>query len=719
MADIDDPVTTPPAPAAPVAAEPWHKRRYGKHTPLGWLKRILLWMLAAIFAVWLILFVTKGRFLKSTFESVVGRMTERTVTVRGDFQLYFAPFDIKFLAEGMTMSNPAWAQKPNLFEAKKIDTRIAPLSLIWGRRKLHWLDLVDGAVDLEWNKAHDRNTWTFGSKKGGKPLEFPLIGRATVAGTTVRYLDAQLQVDVDLAFETIRSTNTRIGDAVHFTGKGIVRATPFRLTGALLSPNQTVARGQNKLTLRAFAAHNRIDVTGTLPGIADIEDVPLKVRASGRNMNELLGIIGVVIPETRRYVLDAQLVKTGTDYKFTGLRGRFGDSDIAGRFTVSQREPRAHIDAALTTRRLDIVDVAPFIGYNPDIVATKGAVAAAAASGAGPARVLPDAPLNVEAMKAFDADVTWKVGIVRSKNIPIANIGLTLKLLDRVLTLNPLTMTLSRGDVAANVVIDTRKRPAFTTYDIRLASTPMGRLLAGFGVAEAGTTGTIRGRVQLTGTGDTIHDSLSSSNGRIAFTMPQGTFWTRNVQLAELDLGTYAQKLLQGKLEKPVTINCGAVAFTVRGGIAAADPILIDTTKNVIVGRGGFSFRNEGVDLAFRADGKKFSLFSGQSPVGIDGYFADWKINPISDQLLARAGVGLGLALVATPIGGVLAFVDIGDAKSAACGPVLAGATAKAQRTTKGEARDDVGRGTTATGEDGKRSKADKKGEKKKFLGIF
>ena len=699
----------PPAPA-PDAGTRWYARRYRGATPLGWARRVLFGLLALIAAIWLVLYITKGRFLKSTFERVVGRMLDRTVTVRGDFQLYFAPLDIKFLAEGITISNPAWATRPNLFDAGRIDTRIAPLSLLFGRRRMHWLDLNDAAIDLEWNSAHDRNTWTFGEKKGGKRLEFPIIGRATVAGTTLRYLDSRLRLETDLKFQTITSRNAQIGDAVHFTGTGTVRATPFRLSGALMSPNATVARGKNKLVLRAFAAHNQIDMTGTLPSIAEIEGVPLKVEARGRNVAELLQIIGVVTPSTRRYRLNAQLVKSGIDYVFTGLTGRFGDSDIAGRFTVTQSEPKVHIDAILTTRRLDIVDVAPFIGYNPDIVATKGAIAAAAASGAAPARVLPDAPLNIEAMKAFDADLKWRVGIVRSRNVPISNIALTLKLKDRVLTLAPLTMTMARGDIAADVRIDTRRRPAYTTYDIRLASTPMGRLLAGFGVAEAGTTGTIKGRVRLAGSGDTVHDSLSTANGRIAFTMPQGTFWTRNVQLAELDIGTFVQKLLQDKLKKPVTINCGAIAFTVRNGLAAADPILIDTEKNVIAGRGGFSFRSEAMDLAFRADGKKFSLFSGQSPVGLGGYFSAPKINPISPELLTRAGIGLGLGLVATPVGAVLAFVDIGDAKAAACGPVLAGATAAQQRTTKGEPRSDVGIG---------KATVEKPKEQKKFLGIF
>jgi hypothetical protein len=187
---------------------------------------------------------------------------------------------------------------------------------------------------------------------------------------------------------------------------------------------------------------------------------------------------------------------------------------------------------------------------------------------------------------------------------------------------------------------------------------------------------------------------------------------TRNAQLSELDLGTFAYKMFQNKLKEPIRINCGLIGFTVRNGVAAADPILIDTTKNVILGRGGFSFRTEAIDLAVRADGKKFSLFSGQSPVGIGGHFARPKLDVISPQLLARAGVGLGLAMVASPVGAVLAFVDIGDAKSAACGPVLSGATAAAQRTRGGEKRDDVGRGTTSKAENGKP-------KRKKFLGIF
>ena len=681
-------------------------------------RNIMLAVIALIVAIWLVLYITKGRFLRAPFERFVGGQTHRAVRIDGDFQLYFAPFKIKFVAERMTIANPAWASRPYLFDAARIDTRIAPLSLLWGKRRLYWLDLVDGKVDLEWKPDHSTNTWTFSEKKGGKPLDFPRIDVANVRGTTVRYVDPRMQVTADLAIADIRSTDARIGKSVGVTGTGRIRTAPFTLTARLLTPDATVNRGQNQLVARMRAAGNVIDVAGTLPSLAEIEGVPLSVAARGRNMADLLGIIGVAIPNTRTYRVRGQMVKDGADYRFTRLTGVAGATDLAGTLTVTTGE-RLHLDSTLATKRLDIIDAAPFIGYNPDIVATKGAEAAAAAAGAASGRLLPDAALPIATMQRFDADLKWTVGVVRSRNVPISNVDLTLALKDGRLALSPLTFAMARGNVASDVVFDTRARPSAVRYDIRLTPTPLGRLLKGYGVAEAGTTGTIHGRIRLDGRGDTIHDSLSTARGRIAFIIPQGDLTTGNAQLSELDIGTFVQKMFEDKLKEPVRINCGLVGFTVRGGVAAADPILIDTSKNVILGRGGFSFRTEGVDLAIRADGKKFSLFSGQSPVGIGGTFAHPKLDVISNQLLGRAGAGLGLAVVATPVAGILAFVDVGDAKAAACGPVLAGATAAAQRTTKGAPRDDVGHGTTAKEENGKASGGERKTQRKKFLGIF
>ena len=673
-------------------------------------RNVAIGVVVVIATIWLVLFITKGRFLKGPFERTLSSLIDRPVAIRGDFQLYFAPFDIKLFAEGLTVGNPAWTTQRHLFSARRIDTRIAPLSLLFGRRRLRWLDLDGASLDLEWNEAHTTNSWTFSSDGGGEPFELPIIDRAKLVSTALRYRDPRMALLADLDFSSIRSQDARIGDAVRFTGDGRIRQTPFTLQGALLTPNETAARGRNRLMLDAVAANNRINMSGTLPSLADIEGVPLAVAARGRNVAELLGILGIVVPQTRAYRLKTTLVKRAAQYRFGDLTGTFGDSDIAGAFTIDNGGERVHIDADLATRTLDIVDAAPFIGYNPDVVASQGVAAAARATGAAPARLLPDATLRAEGLRAFDADVRYKVARLRSDRVPVTDVAVTVALDDGLLSLSPFKFTMARGTVTSDIRFDWRRRPARVAYDFRLAATPMAQLLGGFGVAEAGTDGTVSGRIQLEGDGDTLHDSLATSRGRIAFVIPQGSLTTRNVQLSELDLGTFVQKMFEERLKDPVNINCGLVAFTVRRGVAAADPILIDTRKNVITGRGGFSFATEQIDLAFRADAKRFSLFSGQSPVGIAGYFSEPSLVVVTPELLGRAGVGLGLAVLAAPPAALLAFVDVGDAQGAACGPILAGATAKAQRTRDGERRDDVGRGDEGTTQ---------RAPRKKFLGIF
>src|SRR3546814_11850361 len=113
--------------------------------------------------------------------------------------------------------------------------------------------------------------------------------------------------------------------------------------------------------------------------------------------------------------------------------------------------------------------------------------------------------------------------------------------------------------MASDIIINARERPVATDYDIRLSPTPMGNLLAKFGVDASGTSGVVKARVQLRGRGDTVHESLANSDGRIAIILPKGPFWTRNVQLAELAVGNFFQKLVLGKIKKPVAITCGQI----------------------------------------------------------------------------------------------------------------------------------------------------------------
>ncbi|MET0268855.1 MAG: AsmA family protein [Sphingomonas sp.] len=671
---------------------------------------VLAVMIGLLVLAWLVLYITKGRFLKPTFERFASSASERRVRVAGEFQLYFNPIDIKFVADGLTVSNPAWAPRPNFFESRHIETRVKTFPLIFGKRRAEFLVLDGGNVDAEWD-AKRRNTWTFGDpNKKGEPFQWPVIDRAIVTGTRARYVDPRLQFVTDVKVETIRAGAAAItNNRVNFTGDGTLRGNRFVMNGGILSPNSTVAFGRTEVVLHARSGPTLLDLDGVLPAATQIEGSDLNLAVRGPNLRLLFDFLGVAVPDTRRYRFKSKLTKAGDEWRFTKLGGFFGDSDLAGRMTISLPNDRLLIVADLASKSVDMLDVGPFVGYSPAKLDTQGAKGAITRVNGTP-RVLPDAPLRADALQVFDAKVDYKVTRVRADNLPVSDVALRLDLDRGLMKLSPLTMNFSGGALSSDITIDSRQRPVFTDYDIRLATTPMGKLLKGFGVEESGTTGAVRARVKMNGRGDTVHDSLAASNGRIAVVLPAGSFWTRNIQLTEFDIGTFVQKMFQGKLKEPVQINCGLIGFTVRNGVAAADPILIDTSKNVMTATGGFSFKDESLNLRFRADSKKFSLFSGQSPVGINGHFAAPGIQIISPELLARGGAAVALGVVATPVGAVLAFVDPGDAKGAACGPVLAGARAGQQRTKDGEARKDVGAG---------KGPAATQKKEKKFLGIF
>ncbi|MEZ5710242.1 MAG: AsmA family protein [Blastomonas sp.] len=677
--------------------------------------RTLILAILALFLLWLLLYLTKGRFLKEPFEGIASTMAEREVRVEGDFQLYFDPVTIKFLAEDLSSANADWTKSEvPLFAARRFDSRIAPFRLLFGETVFKQLNLEDGHADLRWDGAHQRNNWTFGSDDG-EPLSLPQIRKARISGTRIDYADPLLALLANIGIDTVKADRKGFEDAIRFSGGGSLRRRAFTLNGSLLSPDETLAGGRNRIALDARAGGTRLSLSGTLPSASQIDGGRFDVKASGPNLAFLFDFLGVAVPETRQYRLSSDLAYADEAWRFTGMSGVIGESDIAGTMTITMPENRLMIDADLASKSVDIIDIGPVIGYNPERLDAMGGAGAITRVNGAP-RLLPDAPLRYEAVQRFDAHIDYRAGTIRNDHVPVSDIALTLDLDHGNLQLSPLTLSLAGGKLAADIGIDARQRPVRTLYDIRLSPTPMGRLLAGFGVSESGTTGTLAGRIRLNGIGESLRESLSTSHGRIAMVIPKGTMWTRNAQLAELDIGVFIQKMFEDKLEKPVEINCGLVAFTVRDGVAAADPVLIDTSKNVILGRGGFSFRTEVIDMAVRADGKKFSLFSGQSPVGIDGYFAEPGIDPISGDLLARAGAGIGLGVIASPLASVVAFVDIGDAKAADCGPVLSGARAAAQRTRGGKPRDDFGNGTPAKSEDGSATDEQKKEQRDKFL---
>jgi uncharacterized protein involved in outer membrane biogenesis len=664
----------------PLATAPPHYTRWIRPIAVAALAILLV-----LFAVWALLFITKGRFLRPWFEAIASARAQRQVKVTGEFNLYFDPIDIAFRADGLTVANPAWAPHSDLVDARHLALRIRTGSLLWGKPVIANA-AVDGAhLSLQWDAQHRRNTWTFApAASPAAASSLPRIERGVFNATHVDYADPQAQLVLHVDLNPIVAADARVGQALGFSGSGTLHNQPMRFAGRIAAPDQTLQTLPSAVALHAQGNATTIDVTGQMPGLTDIGAGQYHFAARGANMADLFALMGVVVVPTRHYHVVANVRRSADTWVFSNIKGVFGDSDLAGRLDVGTRDNRLHLGADLHTASLDLLDAAPVLGYDPqrlDRMGTRGLVT----HENGHPRILPDAPLRAAELRRFDADVRYRVAKVAAQHFPLGQIDLTLRLDHGVMTLQPLSAQVAGGHLDSGFVLDMRGPEVKAQYRLALHPTPLGTLLARFGVKQSGTTGTLEARVAMHGVGNSLRSNLGHASGRIAVIIPSGTLTTADAQLAELDIGTFAQRMFQKKLKDPVAINCGLVAFTVDDGVARADPLLIDTRKNVITGTGDFSFRDEAVALQVRAKGKTFSLFSLQSPIELGGYLAAPRVSVLSGQLLRRIGVGGALAIAATPLAALVAFVDPGNGKAAACGPVLAGARSAAQRTTAGK----------------------------------
>ena len=635
-------------------------------------------ILAVLIGLYVYQYVTRGAFWKLTFERFVSEKAGRQVRVAGRFELYLDP-DIRFRAEGLSIANPEWAQADQFFAARSIALDASLWRALFGTLTINDLSIDGGRLALQ-RRADKTNTWTF----GGGELDIPDILRAAITDSAIDIIDAPSKTRVALTIGDIagRATGARRGidGPLVFSGKGTSAGAPFDIAGRLTTPNAAAAGGRLGIEMVGNIARTRIGIKGVLPGATRIDGADLAVTVAGRNLQDPGRLFGIILPATRPYALAADLTKAGDEYRLTNLAGRIGDSDLAGALTATRAataDGRFRLDGTLRSKVLDIKDVGPLIGYDPEKLQAGKAIVTTVA---GRPRLLPDAPLAIDGLGKFDARIDYRAATVRTRKLPFDQLQLVLGLDDRILTMSPLAFNIASGRVTAKIGINARSLPVRTDYDVRLTELPLGKVLTGFNVEDAGTTASVRGRLQLKGVGDTVQKSLATSNGRIALVVPTGQLWVRNVELAELDLQNFLTAMIGKKLKDKRQINCGIIGFTITDGRAVADPILIDTDRAVFRGRGGFNFADESLAMSLEGDSKRFSLFSGQSPIGINGYFADPSINPISGELLTRGAAGLALGIVATPLAAIAAFIDLGDAKDVNCTPILA-----AKRDTRGE----------------------------------
>ena len=590
--------------------------------------------------------------------------------------------------DGVTFANPVWAREPYLLQAESAEFEIRLIPLMLGRLELPSLVLQAPQLGLQ-EEEDGRRTWALG-RDTSDPANVPQIGSLEVDKGALHYVATKQGADIRLAFEISPETGNATGGALplKYDAKGRWQGQPFAAngrTGSVLVLNAPLAE-PFPLQINAVAGNTSLRATGTLASLASIDGADATFELRGANLADLYRLVGVVLPETPRYAVNGQVTRQGQVWNVKSIRGRLGQSDLAGDLAFDRSQAVPLLTGKLQSKVLDFDDLAPLVGLpeqprsvaaGPAVPAVAGvaapARAAAANTDAPPGRVLPTATLDVQRLRAMDADVRYSAARISNvRALPLERADIHIQLKAGVLDLNPLKLGVAGGQLSGRLRINATSDPAAVAVNLDARGLQLNRLFPAVESTRS-SLGRVTGNIDLTGRGNSAARMLATASGDVALLMGEGQISNLLLEVAGLDGGEIIKFLLRG--DRNVQLRCAAAAFDVKQGMMTSRAIVLDTVDTVIMGTGTISLADESLNLVLRPSPKDGSILSLRSPLKITGTFGAPRAGPDKAALAGRAGIALALGAL-NPLLALAATIETGPGVDANCPQVLAQANA-------------------------------------------
>ncbi|HJV42242.1 AsmA family protein [Caulobacter sp.] len=648
--------------------------------------------LALVAAIIAFLVIFDWNWLRGPLGRYASAEMQREVAITGDLRVHPWSFSPKAEAYGVRIGQPAWAKRVDpaagqMVQVQRIAVQIKILPLLRGEVILPFLALDKPDVRLLRDKDGKAN-WTFGAPTSDKPLKLPAIQRFVINEGELRLDDRQRGALFVGTVNAQEHAGQRGGRFV-LEGKGALNRADFlaQITGGPLlniTPNRPYPFDAE---VRAGSTH--ILAKGQVTKPFDLARFETQLTVSGADLNRLHDLTGLTLPNTPPYRVSGRLVRKGQRSDFETLSGRIGDSDIRGDLFVLTGRERPYLEADLRSKRLDFDDLGSLVGAAP--ATGRGETASAgqkieAAQRDATQRLLPDATLQVERVRAMDAKVSYRADTVNAPNLPLRKVSLELALDKGVLTLDPLAFTFSRGDLRGKVRLDARPATPRTDLDVRLTNARLEDFIPIQSEGKPAISGPVMARAKLSGVGNSVHRAAASADGEVTLVAPRGQI---RQAFAEL-LGVNASKgliLLLSKSDKETAVRCAVADFSVKNGVMTTNHLVADTGVVLAKGRGEINLETERMNFRIEGDSKKPRLMRLFIPITVKGPFLAPKIGLDPSKAVGQGGVAAALGSIINPIAALLPFVTTGEAKDADCAGLVSdarqqGAPVKVSQTT-------------------------------------
>jgi uncharacterized protein involved in outer membrane biogenesis len=643
-------------------------------------------LLVVVFLLAILIGVLNSNLLRPTLAHLISSKTGRETVISGSLHTKLLTWTPTFEIDGLSISNPPWADKPIMFSADKIKVSVKLGRLLRGQIVLPQVALVKPVINLERDKD-GRASWELGTKAGTPngnttPAKIPTILSLTIEEGELHVLDQIRKLRFQGSLVAAEQASQNDPSAFKIRAKGSLNEKPFSLDVDGAPLKDLTPKTPYTFTSKITAADINLDTKVTVKKPFDLGHLDVAFVISGKDLADGFYLTGLALPNTPPYRLAASVKVSGTTFTIDDLNGRLGSSDLSGELVVETKAKIPKMTARLTSKTLNLVDLAPTLGAPP--VNKADSLGSSTSSGSVRARQPPtvvtaeqklndrlfsDAELQVNRVRGMDADVRYTAGAVNMPKIPIRHMNMHLILDKGVLTIDPLSFELDQGKFAGAIRINAQTQVPESLIDMRLEDVDLSQFKSA-AMKSAPLTGSLKGRMKIKGSGNSLHKFASSAQGALSIIIPSGEIEAGLAELTGINV-TRGLGLLIGKNEQKTAIRCSVMDFQAEQGVLAEKMFFIDTTDVLINGRGDINLQNEKLALELKGDPKHIRFSRIRSPITVGGTLAHPAIGVDVKKLAAQAGVATALGTLLTPVAAVIAFIDPGLAKNKDCATAL------------------------------------------------
>lgn len=652
--------------------------RYGMHAALLKTRKITAIVLGTLTVVLVVLAVFDWNTLKHPIERIASAKTGRSVTIAGNLDVHVWSWTPTIVVNGLTLGNFPWEGTRPMATIERLEIHLKLLPLLKGEVILPRVAIFSPDVYLHQDKE-GRANWTFENQAptnapASKPSKLPAVRDVLIQDGKLTLIDEMRHLKMSGRIQAHEQKSDSDPTPFRIQGTGTINAQPFELRVAggpllTLDPEHPYS-----FDLQLLAGNLKAKAKGRALKPFDLGQLEFEVELSGKDMAEGFYLTQLALPNTAPFRLHAHIARNDMKVAISDIAGTIGESDLHGKLDVDASRKRPYLSGELGSKQLRMKDLAASLGGRAG--GSAGSLDVKVPPPDPNEQLFPDAHLQVDRVRAMDADVRFKATSIDAGSVPMKKVEFRVKLDDGILTLDPFSLEMPQGRLSGQVKIDARRNVPAVHIDLRIKDIQLEQLKSKKPGALAPLIGVMQARAVIAGNGDSVHRVMSDANGSLTFILPDGQITSALAELTGINVSK-GLGLLLTKSDEKAAIRCGVAQFNIHEGLMNAENITFDTQEVLINGSGNIKLGPEELHLEIKGEPKSIRFTRLRTPIEVRGHLANPKFGVDVASTVKQGLVAAALGVLGTPLAAVIAFVDPGLAKDQNCASLIAAADSK------------------------------------------